>query len=578
MATAGPPRAAVLTTAPLLLLLLFGVAIEPVRAEYGLLYVYVGDAEHTAAHRYCVQYNPQWGALPLDPAAATKWPLRNASQSLLCKAADVPAGGFHAGAALVERGNCTFYEKARLAQSSEALALLVVSKEELVAPGGNASDYENISIPIATVSHKDMLLMGKLVPKNASLFVSLSAPREPLLDYNLLLLFVIAVGTVAVGGYWAGVRDSHGRRFKCKREDAEGEGGDGDGYSGGAEEEALDVSPLMIFIFSVMCCVMLLLLFFFYDYLVYVVIAVFCLASSMGLYCCLAPLVRQIPLCTCRLPAIWRPFLGGRPQVRLLLLGASCMALAITWGVFRNHSWAWVLQDVLGVAFCLNMLCTVRMPSFRICVLLLGILFFYDIFFVFITPFLTSNGESIMVQVATGPSKSTSHEMLPMVVKVPRLAATPLSMCYQPFSLLGFGDILVPGLLVAYCHRFDVQVQSSKLYFIACTIAYGVGLLLTFLALALMRMGQPALLYLVPCTLLSSLLVACFRGELGMFWKGTGYTVVSKSRGKNVAGTTVPTLGEEASEQSPDSGDETPGSVRPGAKVPTEGSPLLGNL
>lgn len=26
------------------------------------------------------------------------------------------------------------------------------------------------------------------------------------------------------------------------------------------------------------------------------------------------------------------------------------------------------------------------------------------------------------------------------------------------------------GLLVAYCHRFDVQVQSSRVYFVACTI------------------------------------------------------------------------------------------------------------
>ena len=26
------------------------------------------------------------------------------------------------------------------------------------------------------------------------------------------------------------------------------------------------------------------------------------------------------------------------------------------------------------------------------------------------------------------------------------------------------------GLLVAYCHRFDIQVQSSRVYFVACTI------------------------------------------------------------------------------------------------------------
>lgn len=34
---------------------------------------------------------------------------------------------------------------------------------------------------------------------------------------------------------------------------------------------------------------------------------------------------------------------------------------------------------------------------------------------------------------------------LPMVLKVPRLNFSPLALCDRPFSLLGFGDILVPG-------------------------------------------------------------------------------------------------------------------------------------
>ena len=92
-----------------------------------------------------------------------------------------------------------------------------------------------------------------------------------------------------------------------------------------------------------------------------------------------------------------------------------------------------------------------------------------------------------------------------MVLKVPRLNSSPLALCDRPFSLLGFGDILVPGdltflffllvptpvcivftvgvyitnvysvysfqgLLVAYCHRFDILMQTSRIYFVACTI------------------------------------------------------------------------------------------------------------
>ena len=65
----------------------------------------------------------------------------------------------------------------------------------------------------------------------------------------------------------------------------------------------------------------------------------------------------------------------------------------------------------MGVLFCINMLHVLRMPSLMICSILLGILFFYDIFFVFITPLFMS-GKSVMVEVATGHS---SDEQLPMV-------------------------------------------------------------------------------------------------------------------------------------------------------------------
>lgn len=60
---------------------------------------------------------------------------------------------------------------------------------------------------------------------------------------------------------------------------------------------------------------------------------------------------------------------------------------------------------------------------------------------------------------------------------------------------------------------------------ISVCLGYGIGLLITFVALALMQMGQPALLYLVPCTLLTSLAVALWRKELPLFWTGSGFVV-----------------------------------------------------
>lgn len=40
-----------------------------------------------------------------------------------------------------------------------------------------------------------------------SVRAALYAPHEPMLDYNMVIIFIMAVGTVALGGYWAGSRD-----------------------------------------------------------------------------------------------------------------------------------------------------------------------------------------------------------------------------------------------------------------------------------------------------------------------------------------------------------------------------------
>lgn len=52
--------------------------------------------------------------------------------SVLCSPSEVPEGGFPNRIPMVLRGNCTFYEKVRLAQINGAKGLLIVSKDRLV--------------------------------------------------------------------------------------------------------------------------------------------------------------------------------------------------------------------------------------------------------------------------------------------------------------------------------------------------------------------------------------------------------------------------------------------------------------
>lgn len=128
------------------------------------------------------------------------------------------------------------------------------------------------------------------------------------------------------------------------------------------------------------------LLYFFYRGSFYVMIAVFCIASEMSLYNCLAALIHRVPCGQCTVLCCGKSIKGS-----LISLSGLCISVAVVWVVLRNEDrWAWILQNVFGTAFCLNLIKTMKLPNFMSCVILLGLLLIYDVFFVFITPFITT--------------------------------------------------------------------------------------------------------------------------------------------------------------------------------------------
>jgi len=87
------------------------------------------------------------------------------------------------------------------------------------------------------------------------------------------------------------------------------------------------------------------------------------------------------------------------------------------------------------------------------------------------------------------------------------------------FSMLGLGDIVIPGIFIALLLRFDAFRAANKKpfpksYFYSCYFAYFVGLVTTVFVMHVFQAAQPALLYLVPACKGSSFLHATFRGEL----------------------------------------------------------------
>jgi signal peptide peptidase-like protein 2B len=66
---------------------------------------------------------------------------------------------------------------------------------------------------------------------------------------------------------------------------------------------------------------------------------------------------------------------------------------------------------------------------------------------------------------------------------------------------------------------FGCRICSGG-YFVPSVIAYAVGLLMANMAVYLMNMGQPALLYLVPCCVGTMGFMAWRRNELNSLWEG----------------------------------------------------------
>lgn len=160
-----------------------------------------------------------------------------------------------------------------------------------------------------------------------------------------------------------------------------------------------------------------------------------------------------------------------------------------------------------------------------------------------------------MVEVATGKG---SKEQLPMVIRVPKLIKSALSLCERPYSLLGFGDILLPGLFVGFCRNFDIVAQIKRSpYFVGAIVGYGIGLLITFIALVYMKTGQPALLYLVPSVLIPVTIISLIRKEFKSLWYGRVNTQVEDKETETAEGKINSDL-EDQGNKSPKSSERRP--------------------
>jgi minor histocompatibility antigen H13 len=190
----------------------------------------------------------------------------------------------------------------------------------------------------------------------------------------------------------------------------------------------------------------------------------------------------------------------------------------------------WTLNNILGIAFSVFGIENIMLGQFKVGFILLGLLFFYDIFWVFGTP--------VMVEVAKnldGPIKL----MFPKEIK-------DVYEGIKDFNMIGLGDIVIPGVYVALMLRYDLikyfrenpnerQVSlgfKNCKYFVFTIFGYALGIVSTLAIMNFFKAAQPALLYLVPGCLLTSLLTALFRGDFSNLWNFNEETALEELKAK----------------------------------------------
>ena len=135
------------------------------------------------------------------------------------------------------------------------------------------------------------------------------------------------------------------------------------------------------------------------------------------------------------------------PEILLALL--SLLASG-----YHFYSQNWQLSNAIGLSFAFNAISLMRIDSFRTGTILLAGLFLYDIFWVFYSS--KAFGKSVMVSVATD-----FQAPIKLVYPKDGLAAF-LHASAQGFTMLGLGDIVIPGIFISLALRFDYHLAVQK--------------------------------------------------------------------------------------------------------------------
>lgn len=186
------------------------------------------------------------------------------------------------------------------------------------------------------------------------------------------------------------------------------------------------------------------------------------------------------------LSSVVRPYIGAN-----IFIGAAAIAVGFVYFQSRN----WIANNTLAFAIAIVGIEAIQLKTYAVSAILLCGLFLYDVFWVF--------GTDVMVTVAKGIDG-------PIKLVFPQTIFGD----HDAKTMLGLGDIVIPGFFISQMFRFSCAIGRRGFYYHVAMAAYFLSLVNTMVVMVVFRHAQPALLYIVPWLLISTLLVAAMRGDL----------------------------------------------------------------
>ncbi|XP_039257429.2 signal peptide peptidase-like 3 [Styela clava] len=353
------------------------------------------------------------------------------------------------------------------------------------------------------------------------------------LDSSRVSTFVIAILLVVYGSFRSINMDQKPSNPGSKSN----EGGSGSSVVNDVTSGFQTIDSAQALCLPIGASVSLLIMFFFFDsmQLVFAICTAILAASAFAFL--MLPMCQYFMRPCAQNKKISFGLCGRFTPAELLSLVLAILFVSV-W-VFTGH---WILMDALSMGLCVSMIALLRLPSLKVSCLLLSGLLIYDVFWVFFSSYIFS--ANVMVQVATaqadnpvgvvarklnlGMGKDAPQLSLPGKLVFPSYGS-------EHFSMLGLGDIVMPGLLLCFVLRYDnykkqrlegegyVPLAAGNLiyrvrYFHCTLLGYFIGLITATIASEVNRSAQPALLYLVPFTLLPLITMAYLKGDLKQMW------------------------------------------------------------